>query len=374
MPPLARRNLFHDKVRLGVTLTGIAFSLVLIAVQTGLFFGFAETTSHVIDHSSADLWISSAGLQNFDSGAPFSERKLHQVLATEGVATAEKYIVQFGVWKKRDGGEEGVEIVGFDPRRSMGGPWNVVAGRISDLRAADTVFIDELFMEKLGISQVGQTAEINGRRARVAGLTRGVRSFTTNPFVFTSFKNALGYSRLREDRTVYVLAKLKENADAGAVKQRLLSRITDVDVYTTRELSSKTRFYWMITTGAGMTLIIAAVLGLVVGVVVVAQTIYATTIDHIREFGTLKALGASNGYLYRVIMVQAAYSAVLGYILGISACCAIAYASRDAMVSIVLTWPMAIALFFLTLGMCVTASIVSISRITQLDPGSVFRA
>jgi putative ABC transport system permease protein len=373
MASLARRNLFHDKVRLGVTLTGIVFALVLIAVQGGLFLGFTTTTSNIIDHSGADLWISSRGLQNFDSGAPFSERKLYQALATPGIAFAEKYIVGYGNWKKPDGGEEGVEIVGFNPDNPIGGPWNITAGSLEDLKTSDTVFIDELFKEKLGVTQLGQTVEINGYRARVAGFTQGIRSFTTNPFIFTAFKNALNYGHLAADQTTYILAKVEPGVDILALKQQLLSRLQNVDVFTTEELSSKTQNYWMFTTGAGMTLIIAALMGLIVGVVVVTQTIYATTIDHIREFGTLKAMGASNTYIYRVIIKQAIYSAVIGYALGIGVSYIFVYMSRDATVAILLPWQMALVMFLLTLLMCIGASVVSINKVTHIDPAMVFK-
>jgi putative ABC transport system permease protein len=373
MASLARRNLFHDKVRLGVTLTGIVFALVLIAVQGGLFLGFTTTTSNIIDHSGADLWISARGLQNFDSGAPFSERKLYQVLATPGVALAEKYVVGQGIWKKPDGGEEQVEVVGFNPDNPIGGPWNITAGRLEDLKTSDTVFIDELFKEKLGVTQLGQTVEISGHRARVVGFTQGIRSFTTAPFVFATFKDSLNYAQLTADKTVYILAKVSPGTDNLALKQRLLSRVRDVDVFTSDELSRKTQFYWMFTTGAGMTLIIAGLMGLIVGIVVVTQTIYATTIDHLREFGTLKAMGASNLYIYRVIIRQALYSAVIGYALGIGASYVFVYLSHDATVAILLPWQMAVGMFLLTLFMCVGASVVSINKVTHIDPAMVFK-
>jgi putative ABC transport system permease protein len=95
MPSLARRNLFHDKIRLTVTLTGVVFAVVLITVQLGLFIGFATTTSNISDHSGADLWVAAKGLRNFDKPAPFSERKFYQALAVLGVFSTEKYIVQF---------------------------------------------------------------------------------------------------------------------------------------------------------------------------------------------------------------------------------------------------------------------------------------
>ena len=212
------------------------------------------------------------GLLNFDSGFPIPERRLYQVRSDPGILTAEKYIVGQVNWKKPDGGQETVEVVGFDPDTGLGGPWNVVAGRLRDLKGADTVFIDELFREKLQVQHLGQAVEINGFRARVVGFTRGIRSFTTAPFVFASFNNARRYAGIASEQTTYIVARVRPGEDPTAVKQRLIGRLRHVEVFTTPELSRQTRIYWMFTTGAGMTLIIAAFMGLVVGVVVVAQT------------------------------------------------------------------------------------------------------
>ena len=204
---LAWRNLVHDKVRLLVTVTGVVFAVVLIVVQLGLFLGFTTTTSGLIDHSHADLWITAARVPYIEIGVPYSERKLSTVLATPGVAHATKYIVRFSQWQRRDGRQENVQVVGFDPDQPLGGPWNVVEGRVSDLKLADNVFIDELYKGKLGVSRVGDEFEIRGHRARVAGFTRGIRSFTTSPYVFTSFKSAQDYATVPEDQTIFILVK-----------------------------------------------------------------------------------------------------------------------------------------------------------------------
>jgi putative ABC transport system permease protein len=148
MASLARRNLFHDKVRLVVTLTGIVFALVLIVVQFGLFLGFTTTTSNNIDHSGADLWVVAHGVTYFDTGKPFSERKYFQVLATPGVARADKYLQSFSVWKRSDGREENIQVIGFNPETKFGAPWNVVTGRLEDVKQDDAVLIDELYKGK----------------------------------------------------------------------------------------------------------------------------------------------------------------------------------------------------------------------------------
>jgi putative ABC transport system permease protein len=180
MPPIARRNLFHDKIRLEVTLPGITFAVLLVVVELGLFLGFSTTTSSLIDRSRADVWIASRNVPYIDQGSPFSERKLYQVRATPGVAYAEKYIVRFASWKHHDGGQETVQVVGFNvgylPQQAsdgragesgqvMGGPWNITAGTVADLDAPDAVLVDDLYWKKLGITHVGEVFELNSRIA-----------------------------------------------------------------------------------------------------------------------------------------------------------------------------------------------------------------
>jgi len=235
------------------------------------------------------------------------------------------------------------------------------------------VILDELYKQKLGVSQVGEVFEISGYRARVVGFTRGIRSFTTSPYVFTSFKNAQDFAELREDQTMFVLVKVVPGANVQQVRRELLETVKDVDVLTTSQFSRMTTFYWMFTTGAGVAVLIAAVLGLVVGFVVVAQTIYATTMDHIREFGTLKAMGAPNSYVYKVIMEQAAISAVIGYALGMIVSVFVVQGSQKGGAAILMPAPMAVGMFFLTLAMCVGAALVSINKVTHIDPAMVFK-
>lgn len=374
MPSLALRNLLHDRVRLAVTLTGIVFALVLIAVQLGLFLGFTETTSNIIDHSGVDLWICSKGVPYFDVGSVLEERKLFQILAVPGVASADKLIVRFTTWKRPDGGEETIEIVGFNIDNNVGGPWEMARGEVRDLKLPDTVLIDESYRAKLGVERIGQVVEIRGHRARVAGFTRGIRSFTTAPFVFASFKSALDYASLKENEMIYILVKAAPGVDPLALRRDLEARVSHIDAFTLREFSQKTRVYWMFNTGAGIALLVAAMMGFVVGIVVVAQTIYASTLDHLREFGTLKAMGASNSFVCGVILKQAAISATAGYALGIAASYFLVRASAERGAPIVLPWQLAASMYGLALFMCIGASLISINKAMRIDPALVLKA
>ena len=375
MALLARRNLFHDRVRFAVTLTGIVFALVLIVIQFGLFLGFMTTTSNNIDHSNADLWIVFHGVSYYDTGRMFSERKFYEVLATPGVEQAEKYIQNFANWKKPDGGMENIQVIGFHPGSGLGEPWNLVAGSVLDVKREDAVIVDELYKEKLGVSKIGDRVEIGDHRARVVGFTRGIRSFTTSPFVYTSFKNSLDYTRpeAKEDQLAYILVKAAPGVFPAELKNNLQARLSDVDIYTRDEFSRRTRFYWMFTTGAGLAVLTAALMGLVVGIAVVAQTIYAATMDHIREYGTLKAMGATNAYLYRVLIEQAVLSAAIGYALAMVIAHFIVQASEKGGALILMPFPVKVGMLFLAIGMCIAAALVSINKVMRIDPAMVFR-
>jgi putative ABC transport system permease protein len=373
MPPLARRNLFHDKIRLMVTLTGIIFAVVLIVVQMGLFFGFTTSTKSVLDHSQADLWITARNTPYVDVAVGFNERKFYRVLATPGVAAAQKYIVRWSQWKDQSGRTESVEVVGVDPNKLMGLPWSVVEGDASQLKQPHAVMVDEIYKDKLGVHKVGEWFEVRGYRVKVVGFTRGIRAFTTAPYVFTSFKNAQDFCIFDADQTNFVLVKAAAGVDLKQLQAELQRRLPDNDVYRTQEFAEKTSNYWMFTTGAGISVLMGAVLGLVVGLVVVTQTIYATTMDHIREFGTLKAMGAPNSYVYRVIITQAAIAAVMGYSMALVVTFFVTHGGSSAGAPIMVSWRLLVIMFFVTVGMCITAGVVSIKKVMGLDPAMVFR-
>src|SRR5262249_14041745 len=273
MARLAYRNLLHDKTRFTVTLAGISFAIVLVLVQLGLFIGFTITTSSIIDHSGADFWICAKGVQYFEVGFPLPERKLYQILSVPGVAAASRYVVKFTNWRRPDGAQKNVEVIGYEAGSATGAPWKLSAGSLAELKTPDTVLVDELYANEVGVSVPGDLVEIHGYRARVVGFTSGIRSFTTSPFVFTDLKNALNYTDSRDDAPTFILVRARPGIDLAVLKVRLATLTPAVDVYTTREFSAKTRNYWLFTTGAGIALLVAALLGLVVGTAIVGQTI-----------------------------------------------------------------------------------------------------
>lgn len=370
---LAWRNLSHDRARFVVTLVGVLFAVLLMGVELGLLLGFARTTSGLVDHTAADLWITPAGTTNVDIAGRLDERRRFEALAVPGVASVDMLMMQFAFWRKPDGGTESVSMVGFNIATGQGRPWNLVEGCIEDLQQDDAVIIDRLYAGKLGVTALGQTVEINNRRARVVGFTAGIRTFTQSPYVFTTHRNAQHFTFFRPDQTTYLLVTLERGADAASVRHALQARLGRVDVWFATEFARAAQRYWLITTGAGSALLLAALLGLIVGIVIVGQTLYATTVDRLPEYATLRAMGAPNRYLYHVILKQAGISAVFGFGGGMLLVALVVAASAGSTVAVAMPAGLIGVLALLTLCMCALGALVSIRRVTRIDPTSVFQ-
>jgi putative ABC transport system permease protein len=369
---LAFRNLFHDRIRLAVTLVGILFSIVLVAVQLGLYLGARNLILSMIDRADGDLWVMAYGTKNFEEAQPISVREKFAALSTPGVAKATPLIASFTEWRKPTGGSTIVVLIGADHEDGGLSPWNVIEGDVTGLGARDAVIVEKSYLSDLGITGAGDTAQIGAARVRITGLTEGIRSFTVTPYVFSTLNRARTLLDMPADKITYVLVKLEPGADAKAVQSEIRKSVPDSEVLTKAEFRTRSLNHWLFATGAGVALIGGAILGLIVGTVIVAQTLYSSTKDHLNEFATLRALGSSSGYIHKVILAQAALSAVLGYALGMTIAMAIVYFSERTALPIVMTPALAALLLGLTLGMCAVSAISAIGKVMRIDPAMVF--
>lgn len=370
---LAFRNLFHDRVRLAVTLIGILFSIVLVAIQLGLYLGSSRMITSNIDHADADLWITTYGAKSFeDGGILLTDRERHQALATPGVQSVLPILVSFAEWRKPGGGSSRVVVIGsdFDDKGLI--PWSLTQGSLEDIKAPDAIAVDKSYLGELGIQGIGDSAQAAYGRVKVRALTDGVRSFTQSPYAYTTLNRARQLFGVESDRTTFFLVKLAPGTDVARVTGDLASRLESAEVLTTQEFRDRSLKQWLFRTGAGIALIGGALLGSLVGTVIVAQTLYSSTKDHIHEFATLRALGSSASYIHKVILAQAGLSAVVGYALGMTIAMAVIYASRTSALPMVMTPNLAIWLFALTVAMCAISAISAILKVTKIDPATVF--
>jgi putative ABC transport system permease protein len=262
-------------------------------------------------------------------------------------------------------------IVGADPAQGLA-PWNLVEGNFTDLGIPDAVIVDRTYLTTLGIERRGEIAQIENQAARVVGFTDGIRSFTTAPYVFTLPDRARRYLGLASGDTTMQMVRLVAGTDVSAVKQQIAARLTNAEVLTSAEFAARSREHWLFSTGAGFALLVGASLGLIVGTAIVAQTLYASTKDHLNEFATLRAIGSSANYIHKVILCQALLSAAIGFSLAGLAGLAAVYISRGSVMHVVVTpWLLAL-LLGLTVLMCVVSAFAAIAKVTRIDPAMVF--
>jgi putative ABC transport system permease protein len=365
---LASRNLFQDRLRFVATLIGIVFSVVLVMVQLGLYFGFGHMVTTMIDHAAADLWIVSKGATSFEDLTLLDIRTRDRLPGINGVAKVIPVAIGFADWRQKDGKVKPVFVIGSDLDSGALLPWNLAEGSVDALRSTDAVAVDRTYFGNLGVSGIGSTAEIRGQPARVVAVTDGIRSFTTTPYVFSELSRARAYIGLPPTKFNHFAIRLKPGADAKTVQHDMQSAVPDVDVLTPTEFRDRSRSFWLFGTGAGAALFAGALLGVIVGTVIVAQTLYSSTKDHLYEFATLRAIGCSNRYVYRVIIWQAVLNAVIGFAVAAAIGFVVVQFTAKSALPIVITPALVGGLFALTVVMCVVSAITAIIRVVRIDP------
>lgn len=372
VPLIAGRMLWHNRPRLIFTVIGIAGAFFLAAAQFGLLVGWINTITALIRHAPADLWVMAEQTPAFDYGTAIPRQRIFQARSVPGVAWAEGLFMAWNIWQRPDGRRVNIELVGLDIS-NQGGPWLLQEGTLANIRRSGTVIVDELFLRALGVRGPGDSVELIGQRAEVGGVSRGVRTFTASPFVFTSLEQAIRYDRrYRDDEVTYVMVRCAPGADVRAVQAEMRQRLPAVEVLTAAEFSVRSVRYWMLETGIGITVVLTAALGLGVGAVIMSQALFAITNDHLSHYAVLLALGFRARTLVACVVGQALLLGAAGIAGG--ALLFFAGSALSARTSIPLETTPAVfaALVAAALMTGVTASWLAVRTILRLDPVSVF--
>ena len=367
---LASRNLFQDRLRFVATTIGIVFSVVLVMVQMGLYLGFGRMVTTVIDHTSADLWIMRHGTKCFEDPSLLDGSMQTRAAATAGVAEVIPLVIGFSGWILPSGEITPVFVVGSDLQILK--PWNLTEGTVQALSASGGVAVDRSYFERLGVSGIGSKASLRGRPVTVAAVTDGIRSFTTTPYIFSDLSHAHADTGIPSTMASYFLVKLSPGADLEHIRQDLQARLPATEVLTPAEFRDRSRTYWIFGTGAGAALFAGAVLGIIVGLVIVGQTLYSSTKDHLDEFATLRAMGSSNRYIYSVIIYQALLNAVIGFGLATLIGFAVVAFTMNGALPVLITPMLILAMLALTVMMCIAAALAAIFRVLRIDPVMAF--
>ena len=373
MVDLAFKSLLHDKLKFAITVAGVAFAVTLVFVQVGLFLGLMNNASITIENISADLWVTSKNTPNIDFSHTFSDTYVNRVRTVPGVERADNLLVWFAQIALPSGAQEGTELYALEDFNRWNIPWKVEGGAVEDLRRGDYIMMDHAATKRFGAFEVGEYREINGQRMKIIGRTREAVSFTTTPLIFLDYEKAQGLNELLKNRSTYILVKLAPGADRAAAIAEIQRRLPYNDVYTRDEWAQRSRAYWIKNTGLGLNMAMTVFLGCLVGVVVVAQTLYSSTMEHIKEFGTVKAIGGSNADIYAILGKQASIAAVAGFVVGAAMAYGMAPLVAKMDLKLIIPNELAIAVFFGALLMCLLAAMISFRKVAAIDPALVFR-
>lgn len=374
MVDLGLKTLLYDKVRFLITVSGVAFAVTLVLVQVGLFVGLLDNSTITIRKLDADLWVTSKNSPNLDFVHQFPESNLYRVRSVNGVARADNLILSFMQVALPSGAEETSIVYAMQDFERWGVPWQLAQGELSDLKRGAFVIFDESAAKRFGAFQVGDYREVNGQRLKVIGTTREAKSFTTTPIAFMDFRRAQEIQpELLSGKTSYIVVKLASGADVTTVKAELERRLPYNDVFTSAAWAERSRDYWIENTGIGFNAFLTVFLGCLVGVVVVAQTLYTSTMEHLKEFGTVKAIGGSNLDIYRMLGKQATVAAVLGFVVGYVPAQFLKPLIASAGLKLIIAPEVTGVVLVGTVLLCLVSALVSFRKVASIDPALVFR-
>lgn len=410
MTSVARKNLFEDIPRFLVAQAGIMFAVSLVTIQVGVLNGFTRSVGILIDRSSADVWVASADMVNLELTLPVPAGHLQLAQQVPGVERAEALLLGGGIWRSPQGKITTIRLFGFDPQGQLFRPFPVIEGELSDLAQPYTVMTDKANFSSLDVEQVPATANIGSLGVELRGLTTDTQSIASSSYLFTSLESAKALAtggrtanlncRFQNDEFLctnvyeqstatnptptplsatdpitYILVKAEPGEDLAALKQRLTNTLPNTAVFTSKEMADLTRSYWIRRTGVGFILGLGATVGVIVGMVIVGQILYSSVSDHLKEFATLKAMGVSDRVVYGIIIRQALWMSVLGYIPSLVLCMGLGVWTFSTQGIMILITPVtATAIFGITVFMCVGSALFATQKVTRVDPAIVFKS
>jgi len=371
---LAVKMLFHDRLRFAVTLAGLGFAILSALFTAGLVLGLLNRASSVIEMLGADLWVTSRNISVVDFPVNFPETRLSIVRSIAGVARADNLLVDVGVVKTTTGSVEPITVYAA----ANFADWHLplAEGRARDLDELEGVVLDGSMVSRrrIGEFQVGDYREIDGRRLRILGQTLGPSTFTTSPLAFMDYDLLQSIMPNGPGETSYIIVKLAPGAGAGDVAAEIRRRLPLNDVFTSAQWSDHTRRYWLYRTGLGLNLGIDVMMAFIVGIIVVAQSVYVSTSEHLKEFGMIKAIGGSNWDIYRILLRHAYLYALASFLLGCMGVLLIDPVLRKADdMGVVLNPELLVATLVVFTMMSAGAAMLSFRKVAEVDPAQVFR-
>jgi len=375
---IALKMLMGDRAKYLGLIFGVSFATLLMTQQISIFMGIlGRTASQINDIRDADIWVMDNKVRFIDEVPGLPDADLYRVRGVEGVAWAVKLYKGQVRARLQDGNSRNLMLFGLDDATLVGAPREMITGNLADLRRPDAVIIDKAGYEYMWPGEpyvLGRELELNDRRAVLVGVCKASAPFTTLPILYTRYSTASGFVPKERHLMTFVLAQSESGHSATDVCRRIETK-TGLLALTQHEFSLRTIRYFLSSTGIPVNFGITILLGFVVGAAITGQTFYLFTIENLKQFGSLKAMGVSNLRLIVMILVQALVVGVLGYGVGVGLTAAFFEATSGIthLAGLHMTWQAALGVGIAVLGIIMLTAVMSIRRVLVLEPAMVFR-
>ncbi|QEL18107.1 ABC transporter permease [Limnoglobus roseus] len=379
---VALRMLTGDRAKYLGIIFGVAFAALLMGQQLSIFCGLMRnTTSQIRDIEGADIWVMDQNVQFVDDVKPMSENELLRVRGVEGVSWAVRLYKGIGRARLDDGNFQQMILIGLDDATLVGAPRpdRIVHGELGDLRQPNAVFVDEFGWRYLFGKepfQPGKTLEMNDKRAVIVGMCKCNPTFQTFPILYCTYSQAVQFLPQERKTLTFILAKGNDDLPKEQVCKAIEDQ-TGLRAQTNDQFFWTTIQYYMQRTGIPINFGITVMLGFVVGCAIAGQTFYLFTLENLKQWGALKAMGVSNLRLVGMILLQAVIVALIGYGLGIGGAALFGFVFQRAMTStppaFYFGWQILVGTAAAVVVISLAASLLSMRRVLFLEAGVVFR-
>ena len=380
---VALKMLVGDRLKYIALVAGIAFAALLITQQASIFTGYTLRTGAWIRETSAagaDLWVMDPQVQMSEGPKPLSDTALQRVRSVPGVAWA---VPMYKGWLKcrlPDGTLTTVRLIGIDDATLAAGPAQMVEGSLSDLRRDRAVVVNVADTTKdLALDRgngralrVGDRIDINDNECVVAGTYRSAPEFFWEPVVYTTYTRALAFAPPERRLLCYVLVKVADGADAGEVA-RQIERTTRLEAHTGNEFERITADYILKKTGILVNFGMTIGLGFLIGLLVAGQTFYTFVLDNLRHFAALKAMGAANWTVLRMMCLQVVTVGGIGYGIGLGGASLSGLAFQAGGLAFEMHWVIPLVGAAAVIACCLAAGGLGMVRVLRLEPSVVFK-
>ncbi len=378
MIEIAVKMLVGDRAKFLMLVSALTFASLLMTQQSGVFCGLMRWTTATIRNVNVPIWVVDPTVKQANEVKPLRDTDLARVRSVEGVSWAMPLFQSIQQARFADGSFKTVSLFGLDASTLIGSPPEMLEGKLEDLWQSHAVIVDRFGLEKINVDRekkigMGDVFEINDREAKIVGICEAEPSFFGYPYVYTTYDRALEIVPKTRRNLGFILVQPQDGVEIDTLARRI-EKVTSLKAYTEDEFYWETIWWYVKNTGIPISFGTTIVLGFIVGIAVSGQTFYMFILENMRYLGALKAMGAGNSLLCKMLIVQALLVGFMGFGIGLGFTSLFGFmALKVGQPPFYLPYQVLVLSFMGILINCVLAALIGIRRISRLEAAEVFR-